>query len=55
MMDGSGRATSKTTGMGDQQIGFERAAQVLAQQPLSVMLGARLLAIEPGAPNWPCL
>jgi uncharacterized protein (TIGR00369 family) len=48
MMDGSGKATSKATGMGDQQIGFERAAQVLAQQPLSVMLGATLLAIEPG-------
>ena len=30
------------------QIGLDQAAQILAAQPFSVMLGARLLAIAPG-------
>jgi uncharacterized protein (TIGR00369 family) len=32
----------------EDQIDLERASQVLAAQPFSVMLGAKLLAIDPG-------
>jgi hypothetical protein len=42
-----GETTSTANQNNAQEIDFDRASQVLAEQPFSVMLGAKLLAIEP--------